>query len=69
LLPLIFRGLFLTGRNDRINVENHEFDGTQHYNNNTYASVAIAQIQDGEYKTVWPFEYSVQEIVYPAEYR
>ena len=54
---------------DRINFENHEFDGTQHYNNNTYASVAIAQIQDGEYKTVWPFEYSVQEIVYPAEYR
>lgn len=54
---------------DRINFENHEFDGTQYYNNNTYASVAIAQIQDGEYKTVWPFEYSVQEIVYPAEYR
>lgn len=54
---------------DRIKFEDHEFDGTMHYNNNIYASVAIAQIQDGKYKTVWPFEYSSQEIVYPAEYR
>ena len=40
-----------------------------HYNNNICASVAIAQIQEGKYKTVWPFEYSDQEIVYPAEYK
>lgn len=53
---------------DRIKFEDHVFDGTQHYNNNTFASVAIAQIQDGEYRTVWPFEYSGQEIVCPAEY-
>lgn len=53
---------------DRIKFEDHEFDGTRHYNNNIYASVAIAQIQDGVYKTVWPFEYSNQEIVYPAGY-
>lgn len=53
---------------DRIKFENHEFDGIQHYNNNTWASVAIAQIQDGEYRTVWPFEYSGHEIRYPAEY-
>lgn len=51
---------------DRIKFEDHEFDGIRHYNNNIYASVAIAQIQDGEYKTVWPFEYSNQKIVYPA---
>ncbi|MGN0373407.1 MAG: ABC transporter substrate-binding protein [Bariatricus sp.] len=54
---------------DRIKFENHEFNGIMHYNDNIYASVAIAQIQDGKYKTVWPFEYASQEIVYPAEYR
>ncbi len=54
---------------DKIKFENHEFDGTMHYNNNICASVAIAQIQEGKYKTVWPFEYSDQEIVYPAEYK
>lgn len=53
----------------RIKFESLELDGTWHYNNNTYASVAIAQIQNGEYKTVWPFEYSNQEIAYPASYR
>lgn len=51
---------------DRIKFENHKFDGVWHYNENIYASVAIAQIQDGEYKTVWPFEYSNQKIVYPT---
>lgn len=54
---------------DRIKFEDHELDGVSHYNNNTCASVAIAQIQDGEYKTVWPFEYAGQNIVYPAGYR
>ena len=54
---------------DRIKFENHEFNGTMHYNDNIYASVAIAQIQGGKYKTVWPFEYSNQDIEYPAEYR
>ena len=53
---------------DRIKFEDHEFDGVRHYHNNIYASVAIAQIQDGEYKTVWPFEYSNQRIEYPAGY-
>lgn len=52
---------------DRIKFENHLFDGTWHTNNNTFASVAIAQIQDGEYRTVWPFEYSRQEIRYPGD--
>ncbi|MDD3252795.1 MAG: ABC transporter substrate-binding protein [Lachnospiraceae bacterium] len=50
----------------RIKFEDYEFDGVRHYNNNIYASVAIAQIQDGEYRTVWPFEYSNQKIVYPG---
>lgn len=51
---------------DRIRFENHELDGVSHYNNNTSASVAIAQIQNGEYRTVWPFEYAGEDIMYPA---
>ena len=44
------------------------FEGTWHYNDNISASVAIAQIQNGEYKTVWPFEYAKEKIQYPARY-
>ncbi len=71
LAAIDIRGAFPDGPDiilpyDRIKFENHEFDGIWHYNNNIYASVAIAQIQDGEYKTVWPFEYSNQKIAYPA---
>lgn len=70
LAELDIRGAFPGGPEiilpyDRIRFENHEFDGTQHYNNNTCACVAIAQVQDGEYRTVWPFEYSSQDIAYP----
>lgn len=36
---------------DRIKFENHGFDGVWYWNNNTCASVAIAQIQGGEYRT------------------
>ncbi len=53
---------------DRICFENHEIEGTWHYHDNISASVAIAQIQDGEYKTVWPFEYAKEKIQYPARY-
>jgi branched-chain amino acid transport system substrate-binding protein len=49
---------------DRIKFEDHEFNGVMHYNDNIYASVAIAQIQDQQYKTVWPFEYSGEKIEY-----
>lgn len=51
---------------DRIRFEDHELKGVSHYNNNTSASVAIAQIQDGEYRTVWPFEYAGEDIQFPA---
>lgn len=54
---------------DRIKFETCEFNRILHSNENTYSSVAIAQIQDGKYKTVWPFEYAGQEIMFPAEYR
>ena len=53
----------------RIKFEDHKFAGKQHYNNNVFASIAIAQVQGGEYKTVWPLEYAGAEIVYPAQYK
>ena len=53
----------------RIKFENHMFAGKQHYNNNIFASIAIAQVQDGKYKTVWPLEYAGAKIIYPAEYK
>lgn len=51
---------------DEIRFRDYEFDGAQHYNDNTSSSVAIAQIQDGAFKTVWPFEYTDTGIQYPA---
>ncbi|MBR2209836.1 MAG: ABC transporter substrate-binding protein [Synergistaceae bacterium] len=53
----------------RIKFEDHMFAGKQHYNNNIFASIAIAQVQDGKYKTVWPLEYAGAQINYPAEYK
>ncbi len=53
---------------DRICFEDHEIERTRHYNDNISASVAIAQIQNGGYKTVWPFEYAKEKIQYPARY-
>ena len=32
------------------------------YRDNTYASVAIAQVQDQEWKTVWSFEFASSKI-------
>ena len=54
---------------DRIKFGDMEMDGQAHTQNNLYASVAIAQIQDGEYKTVWPFEVSSTEVLYPATFK
>ena len=54
---------------DRIKFGDMEVDGVKHTQNNIYASVAIAQIQDGAYKTVWPFEFSSTEVQYPAQYK
>ena len=52
-----------------IDFDNYEVDGIAHKHNNKYASVAIAQVQDGEYKTVWPLEYAGAPIQYPAQYK
>lgn len=51
---------------DEIRFEDYEFDGKQHTNDNTSASVAVAQIQDGQFKTVWPFSFTDTKIEYPA---
>ena len=40
----------------------YEIGGVKHYRDNTYASVAIAQVQDQEWKTVWPFEFASSKI-------
>ena len=51
---------------DKIKFENYELAGEPHYRDNTSASVAIAQVQDGEWKTVWPFSFTDTQILYPA---
>jgi branched-chain amino acid transport system substrate-binding protein len=51
---------------DEIKFEDYDIDGTSHLNDNTSSSVAVAQIQDGVYKTVWPFSYTDTKIAYPA---
>ncbi len=53
---------------DRIKFGDMEVDGQAHTQNNLYASVAIAQIKDGEYKTVWPLAVSSTEVQYPAQF-
>ena len=71
LVDLDIQGEFPGGRKivlpyDRIKFENYELAGVPHYRDNTSASVAIAQVQDGEWKTVWPFEFTDTKILYPA---
>jgi len=39
-----------------------EIGGAKHYRDNIHASVAIAQVQDQEWKTVWPFEFASAKI-------
>ncbi len=71
LTNLDIQGEFPGGRKivlpyDRIKFENYDLAGEPHYRDNTYASVAIAQIQDGAWKTVWPFNFTDTKIEYPA---
>lgn len=68
---LVIDGAFPGGRKivlpySKIDFENYDLAGEAHYRDNTSASVAIAQIQDGAWKTVWPFEFASTEIAYPA---
>lgn len=71
LAALDIQGEFPGGRKivlpyDRIKFEDYELAGAPHYRDNTSASVAIAQVQDGEWKTVWPFSFTDTQILYPA---
>ena len=71
LAALDIQGEFPGGRKivlpyDRIKFENYDLAGEPHFRDNTYASVAIAQVQDGAWKTVWPFSFTDTKIVYPA---
>ncbi|MCB7319012.1 ABC transporter substrate-binding protein [Lacrimispora sp. 210928-DFI.3.58] len=71
LASLEINGEFPGGRKiilpyDKIKFENYDLAGEAHYRDNTSASVAIAQIQDGAWKTVWPFNFTDTKIVYPA---
>lgn len=68
---LVIDGEFAGGRKiilpySKIDFENYDLAGEPHYRDNTSASVAIAQIQDGAWTTVWPFEFASSQIVYPA---
>lgn len=68
---LVIDGEFAGGRKiilpySKIDFENYDLAGEPHYRDNTSASVAIAQIQDGVWTTVWPFEFASSQIVYPA---
>ena len=68
LQSLVIDGAFEGGRNivlpySKIDfAEEYELAGVKHYRDNTFSSVAIAQIQEGEWKTVWPFEFASAKI-------
>ncbi len=71
LVNLVIDGEFPGGRKiilpyDKIDFEDYDLAGAPHYRDNTSASVAIAQVQDGEWKTVWPFTFTDTKILYPA---
>lgn len=68
---LVIDGEFAGGRKiilpySKIDFENYDLAGEPHYRDNTSASVAIAQIQDGAWTTVWPFDFASSQIAYPA---
>ena len=53
---------------DTIEFSNMDMNGQEHTNTNGGATLTILQIQDGEYKTVWPLEIADAELQYPASY-
>jgi len=72
LADLVIDSKFEGGRNivlpyAKIDFEaEYDLAGEKHYRDNTSASVAIAQIQGGEWKTVWPFDFASSKIEFPA---
>lgn len=53
---------------DEIRFVTEEIEGELHTNNNPNALTTVAQIQDGAYVTVWPFDVTEHAAVYPANY-
>jgi len=53
---------------DKIEFGNFENAAGKHTNQNKYASVTIAQIVDGKYVTVWPFESAAAQPVVPIKW-
>jgi len=54
---------------DSISFDDVVWDGISHTNTNSKAIVALAQIQDGVLRTVWPYEYTERRPIVPAPYR
>ena len=54
---------------DHIAFSNLEMNGTEHVHTNSEATLTIIQIQDGVYKTIWPFEIKEAEVQYPAAFQ
>ena len=46
-----------------------DLNGVKHTNLNYNAITAVAQIQDGKYVTVWPFDKTDAKVIYPAPYK
>ncbi|WP_409969230.1 ABC transporter substrate-binding protein [Bengtsoniella intestinalis] len=71
LEELVVDGSFDGGRDivlpySMIDFQDYDLSGDAHYRDNVYASVAIAQVQDGAWSTVWPYDFASNDITYPA---
>ena len=53
---------------DAIEFTTTEIEGETHTNGNQNAITTVAQIQDGKYVTVWPFEATENSVVFPSPY-
>lgn len=53
---------------DKINFTTVEIDGVTHKNGNQNALTTVAQIQNGKYVTVWPFDVTDNKAIFPATY-
>lgn len=54
---------------DTIKFSSLEMNGKKHTHTNAGSKLTILQIQDGKYKTVWPFDVADTELQYPASYQ
>ncbi len=54
---------------DEIEFIDIDINGVKHTNLNYNAVTAVAQIQNGQYVTIWPFDKTEAKVMYPAEYK